>query len=254
MPHTRITTTFCIGVGVAATLVSTLLPAGAGASEHVVLESGALWQSRNDVRIPGDSGDRFALDDITGAGPFLHTRVTVNFALAERHSLRLVYAPLTISESGVLSEPVAFAGENFEAGPVRARYQFNAPRVTWRYALSERDDRRLWIGFTGLVRDAEVHLRQDGRSARDTDIGFVPLLHFAGEYALTPRWQLEFDFDGLAAPQGRAFDLGVRLAYQLDADWQLFGGYRMLEGGVDNDNVYNFAWFNYLTIGATRHF
>lgn len=218
------------------------------------LETGAVWQSRNDVRIPGDDGTRFAFDDVSGSGPFPFVRLEVDYDFAERHGLRLVYAPFRVEESGQLAEPVEFAGERFAAGEVAGTYQFNAPRLTYRYRL--RDDER-WlfrIGFTVLVRDAEVRLVQNGIRGRDTDVGLVPLLHFAGSYRLGDRWRLAFDLDGLAAPQGRAFDLGLRAEYAVADQWDLFAGYRMLEGGVDNDNVFNSSWLNYAAVGAAYRF
>ena len=53
-----------------------------------------------------------------------------------------------------------------------------------------------------------------------------------------------FDFDGLAGGPGRALDLSLKLGYQVNDDWRISLGYRGLEGGVDTDDVYNFAWFN----------
>jgi hypothetical protein len=51
------------------------------------------------------------------------------------------------------------------------------------------------------------------------------------------------------APQGRAFDIGVRAEYALSERWELLAGFRMLDGGVDNDDVFNFVRFNYAVIG-----
>jgi opacity protein-like surface antigen len=62
------------------------------------------------------------------------------------------------------------------------------------------------------------------------------------------------DIDALGAPQGRAIDLGLRLAYDLDRHWQVSGGYRMLDGGVDNRSVFNFAQFHSLTAGVAYRF
>jgi hypothetical protein len=41
------------------------------------------------------------------------------------------------------------------------------------------------VGFTAKVRDAEISLTQETTSARKDDVGFVPLLHVAGEW----RWR-----------------------------------------------------------------
>lgn len=218
------------------------------------LETGAVWQSRNDVRVPGDSGTRFALDGLTGSGPFAFGRLSADYDINRRHSVRAVYAPYRIQESGVLSDAVDFAGERFAAGAAQGTYQFNAPRATYRYRLIDREQWQFQVGFTLLVRDAEIRLDQDGLRARDTDTGLVPLLHLAGSYALGERWRLAFDLDGLVAPQGRALDLGMRAEYALDERWRLHAGYRTLDGGADNDTVYNFAWLNYAVAGISRRF
>jgi hypothetical protein len=40
------------------------------------IEVGAEWQDRNDVQIPNDSNaTRFALDGVTGSGPFFAPRI-----------------------------------------------------------------------------------------------------------------------------------------------------------------------------------
>ncbi|MFU8817536.1 MAG: hypothetical protein ACNA7W_19495 [Pseudomonadales bacterium] len=218
---------------------------------RIGVEAGAVWQSRNDVRIPGDTGTRFAADGITGSGPFGFVRLEIAGEFAPRHGLRLVYAPLRISESGTAATPLAFAGERFDSGELAATYQFNAHRLSYRYQLRQQQRWQLQLGVTLLVRDAVVRLRQGDLRAEDTDVGLVPLLHVAGSYRLSDRWNLAFDLDGLAAPQGRAFDLGLRAEYAIADRWAVSVGYRTLDGGVDSDDVYNFAWFNYALIGMS---
>jgi hypothetical protein len=236
-------------------LAALLAPATVAAEGvRLAFETGALWQSRNDVRIPGDEGTRFALDEITGSGPWAHLRLTAEWDISDKHGLRLVYAPLRLSERGAIGQPVDFAGGSFAPGALEATYQFNAHRVTYRYMFLAEGRWQLRAGATLLVRDAQVRLRQGEQSASDSNVGLVPLLHFAGSYRIAPRWSLGFELDGLAAPQGRAFDLGVRVEYALTPSWDAYAGYRTLEGGVDNDDVYNFAWFNYAVVGVARRF
>jgi hypothetical protein len=63
------------------------------------------------------------------------------------------------------------------------------------------------------------------------------------------RWALLLDGDGLVGPQGRAEDifLGVRYRFGDAVTGRI--GYRILEGGADNSNVYNFALVHFLAIG-----
>ena len=214
---------------------------------QVEVEAGPVWQSRNDVQIPNDDrGTRFSLLDFAGNGPWPAARIYLTWNLNDRHSIQGLLAPLSVTESGLLDEPVTFAGETFEAAtPVEGTYRFNSWRVGYRYRLTSRSDLDLRVGFTAKLRDAEIRLRQGNTSARDTDLGFVPLLHLAADWRFAPRGHVLFDFDGLAGGPGRAFDIGLRVGYEINDRWTVAGGYRTLEGGADVDTVYNFAWLHY---------
>jgi hypothetical protein len=217
----------------------------------VDLEWGAAWQGRNVVQSPNDdSGTRFALDRLTGDGPVSAPRVQVGWAIAPRHELRFVVAPLRLSGSGGLEGPVRFEGGAFAAGPAEARYRFDSYRATWRYTVHVSGSTVVKAGATGKLRDAEITLRQGGVTSTRSDTGFVPLLHLYAETGLGERTRLVFEGDGLAGGPGRAFDLSLRLVRDLGPGLSLFGGLRMLDGGVDSSSIYNFARFEYLTAGA----
>ena len=62
------------------------------------------------------------------------------------------------------------------------------------------------------------------------------------------------DGDALAAPQGRAEDVLIAATYEVSDNLAIRAGYRILEGGADNDEVYNFALFNYASVGVTYTF
>ncbi|MFN2165245.1 MAG: hypothetical protein ACK2U9_03175, partial [Anaerolineae bacterium] len=59
------------------------LPAGASEDDAstprsragLTFETGALWFSRNDVRIPGDTGTKFDMLDLTDSGPEAFARL-----------------------------------------------------------------------------------------------------------------------------------------------------------------------------------
>ena len=219
------------------------------------VEAGPVWQSRNDVQIPGDTGTRFSLVDLVGSGPFPYIRAELVYNFNDKHSLRLLLAPLEYTETGVLGTDVSFAGQSFRAGQsTEAKYQFNSYRATYRYRFFDSDSWQWHVGGTLFVRDAEIRLSQGGLTANDTDVGLVPLLNLYGEYKRGKAWCFILDFDGLASPQGRAVDLGLLVRYDFSQAWYLAGGYRTLEGGADNDSVYNFAWFHYLVFAAGCRF
>lgn len=91
-------------------------------SFYLEIEAGPVWQSMNDVQIPGDSGTEFSFKDLTGTGPYAAGRFSLGWNIRERHGLRLVAAPLRVSGSGTFDEPVSFAGKTFaaDASPPRA--------------------------------------------------------------------------------------------------------------------------------------
>jgi len=95
-----------------------------------------------------------------------------------------------------------------------------------------------------------VRLEQGTETAKDTDLGFVPLLHLAADWRFAPRAHLEFDFDGLAGGPGRAFDTALKVTFELNDRFRLGAGYRTLEGGADVESVYNFAWLHYGFVSA----
>jgi hypothetical protein len=210
------------------------------------LEAGPVWQSRNDVQIPNDdTGTRFSLVDLVGNGPWLGPRLIVNWNIRGRHGLQLYLAPLSYTETGRFEQPVRFAGETFAADtPTDATYQFNSWRASYRYQILRGSRWLTWVGFTAKIRDAKIELQQGGTTARDTDTGFVPLFLFEADYRFADRWHFLTDLDALAGGPGRAIDLALKLGYDLSERWQLTGGYRMIEGGADVDEVYNFAWFH----------
>jgi len=219
------------------------------------VEAGPVWQSRNDVQIPGNTGTRFSLVDIVGTGPFPYVRVELTYQINHKHGLRFLLAPLAYTETGLLSTDVSFAGQSFSAGQAtEVKYQFNSYRATYRYRFFSNDVWSWDVGGTLKVRDAEIRLSQGAVTASDTDVGVVPLLNLYGEYRPAKAWTLVFDLDGLASPQGRALDLGLLARYDLSSAWYLAGGYRTLEGGADNDSVYSFAWFHYLVFAAGCRF
>ncbi len=221
----------------------------------VEVEAGALWQSRNDVAVPGDTGTRFALDEVTGSGPFPVGRVEAVWKMAERHELRGVIAPLTISGDGTLDEDVDFAGESFTAGAdTDATFRFDSYRLTYRYMFFQGDEWEWRGGLTAFVRDAEIELEQDGVSAQKQNTGIVPLLYLAGSWRFAPDWRIALDVDAAAASQGRAIDAALKSYWRIGEAWELGFGYRTIEGGADNEEVYTFTWFHQAVVSLRYAF
>jgi hypothetical protein len=213
-----------------------------------------VWQQRNDVRIPTDTGTEFSLVDLLGSSPTPSVRVTATADVTERQQVHLVYAPLRLSGRGTPAMPIAFAGTTFAPVSTDGAYKFSSYRGTWRYRVYQGPTWTWRIGFTGFIRDARVALTQGDRSADDSNVGFVPLGHVSAAARLSARWSAGFVLDGSAAPQGRAIDFAATLEYRPAPRWGVFGGYRTIEGGADVDTVYAFAWLNAVVSGISVRF
>jgi hypothetical protein len=231
-------------------IVFFVLSPAARAETYLIVEGGSTWQNRNDQSVPGSTGTRFSIAEFN-QGPFAGYRLYLGHKWSNRHEMRLLYAPLALDLKGQFNKPVTFIDSTFAPNiDTNAFYKFNSYRLTYLYHFDENQGWNWALGFTAKVRDAEVRLTQGSVTESKKNVGFVPLLHFQVNGALGSFWFFRLDFDGLAAPQGRAIDLGLFLEKQI-AGTQifLFGGYRTVEGGADNKEVYNFAWFHTATIG-----
>ena len=222
---------------------------------YIEFEAGPVWQSKNDVRLPGDSGTRFSFKNLSGDGPFAAGRLVTGWAFRERHDLKFTVAPLRVSGRGTFDRTVSFAGSTFDAGvSTKGNYKFDTYRLTYRYVFLNDAAWRVRAGGTLLLRDAEIELEQNDEKASDRNVGVVPLLSLAAEWLFRDNWSAVFDVDGLAGGPGRAFDLAVKLQYDFTERLQIGTGYRALEGGVDNDTAYNFAWFHYAFVSLRYRF
>jgi hypothetical protein len=242
-------------------LISTPQALRAGPAEtpsglDLELEAGPIWQTINDVKIPNtDSGTRFSLVDLVGKGPWLAPRAYLTWNIRPRHSVRLLAAPLSFTESGEFAVSVDFEGETFEAGvATEATYKFNSYRVTYAYRFHSGQRWTWWVGFTAKIRDAKIKLAQSGTSSEKTDLGFVPLLHIRAAYHLSGNWQTLLDLDALAGGPGRAEDAALKLNRTIGPNFSVSIGYRTVEGGADVDEVYSFAWLHYAVLSASYRF
>jgi hypothetical protein len=231
------------------------LTTSANAQALIDIEFGLVSTGYNDVRIPGDEGTRFSLkDDLKpDAGFFYRTRMS--YTLASRHTLSLLFAPLQVSSEGSVANDILFEGVLFPANSdLDAIYKFNSYRLTYRYDLVKRNRLEFGLGFTAKIRDAKIALSSTGLHSEKTNVGFVPIVNFRLLWNIHDRAGLLLEGDALAAPQGRAEDVLLAVTYTLTDSIGIRAGYRILEGGADNDEVYNFSLFHYATAGLSIYF
>lgn len=226
-------------------LLTLLISTAATAATELNIESGVVQNSYNRVAIPGDDGTGFNLSKSVN-GSYGYHRISLSHKFNDKHGARFLYAPLRLSGSAIYSKNIDFGGDTFSANTkTNTEYQFNSYRASYFYQWKNDEKWNVRIGPTLKVRDAKVNLSQPGVSKFKKNSGIVPLLYFFAEYKFAEKFRAAFDFDGWAAPQGRAFDAGLMVGYYFRDNMHFNVGYRILEGGADNDNVYNFSKLDY---------
>jgi hypothetical protein len=221
----------------------------------VDLESGLVITGYNDVRIPGDEGTFFSLKDDLIPKTELFYRLRLNYTIKSRHTFTLLYAPLETKSEGSVANDIFFEGVVFPANTeLTGTYKFNSYRLTYRYNIVLKPKFEFGLGFTAKIRDAKIALSSSGLRSEKTNVGFVPIINFRLLWKATDAFGLLFDGDALAAPQGRAEDVLIAATYNLSDKFVIRAGYRILEGGADNNEVYNFALFHYASFGISYTF
>jgi hypothetical protein len=219
-------------------------------------ESGAVWNSKADVRIPNTGGTFFSFSkDLDAKDPAAFFRGRLTWHAGERHDLSLLYAPLEMDFRGQFNRTVRFAGTDFAPGTATTgAFRFDSYRLTYRYNFVNSEEWVFGLGVTAKIRDAAVSLSQPGKSATDANTGFVPLLN----YRLLWRFSKPFSFlsegDALGASQGHAIDASASLQWHVNENLSFRVGYRILDGGADSDTVYTFSRFHYSLVGVNFRF
>lgn len=222
------------------------------------LETGAVvGGTYNRIRVPGSGGTQF---DLTRGDfrtrPAWFYRVRIGYTFADRHTLSLLYAPLSLrARTDGRPELINFNGAAFAPGrPVNVRYTFNSYRLTYRFDFVRKERLRIGAGVTGKIRDAAIRLENGEAQSTKTNVGFVPLVNFRLDWGFSGKAGLLVEGDALAAPQGRAEDVFAGFRYRPAEAIGFKAGYRLLEGGADNEEVYNFTLLHYLSAGAVWRF
>ena len=219
------------------------------------IETGLVSTGYNNVRIPGDLGTRFSLNDDLSAKAALFYRLRLNYTIQSRHTVSLLYAPLETTSDGSISRDILFEGVLFPANTeLMGTYKFNSYRLTYRYDIVKKDKVEFGLGLTAKIRDAKIALSSPGLASEKTNVGFVPIINFRLLWKIDKKFGILAEGDALAAPQGRAEDVQIAAIYDISDDIRLRAGYRMLEGGSDSEIVYNFALFHYAALGFSYTF
>jgi len=239
------------------TIVAATLGMGSNLSAQWFLdfENGLAASGYNDVAIPRDTGTRFSLTDDLATDSSYFFRIRLGYRWKSRHTVSVFAAPLTLKAKGQVDKGLVFFEETFPANtPLDAQYTFNSYRATYRYDLVRKPKWQVGIGFTAKIRDAVVKVEGGGKSSKKTNVGFVPLLHFRVLWQFQEDWGILLEGDAAAAAQGRAEDVLLALQYSLSDKVHIRAGYRIIEGGADVEEVYNFSLIHFLSAGIHIHF
>jgi hypothetical protein len=232
------------------TFIFSLALVGSGAAYaqlQLDFEGGAALSGYNKVRIPGEGGTLINLAESLDATPTAFYRLRLSYTINDKHTISALYAPLTLRYAGTFGEELQYFGTTFAATqPLDVRYQFNSYRLTYRYEFPRTQRFQIGVGATAKIRDAEVEVN----GVTKTNVGFVPLINFRAEWFAKEKLSIVLRGDALVSTQGRAEDVLLAAQFYPNRLVTLKLGYRILEGGADNDEVYNFSLVHYAVIGG----
>lgn len=232
------------------TVASALISVAAHAEPFWDLETGAVFSGYNDVRIPGDSGTRISLTEDLKPETSYFFRMQAGYTFFTKHTVSFLAAPLRLHSSGKIDRDVVFKGTTFTAGSdVSTRFRFDSYRLTYRFDFYQNESFTAGLGITAKIRDASISMSDGNRRAEKENTGFVPLVNFRLSWLFARPFGFLLEGDALAAKQGRAEDILAALTYRFSPNIVVKAGYRMLEGGADNDEVYTFSMFHYAVVG-----
>ncbi len=227
----------------------------AKAQALIDVETGLVSTGYNNVRIPGNQGTLFSLkDDLIPKANFFY-RLRLNYTIKSRHTISVLYAPLEVKSEGSIANDIVFEGVVFTANTkLFGIYKFNSYRLTYRYDFVKTSKLEFGLGLTAKIRDAKIALSSNGLKSEKANVGFVPIINFRLFWNIDNKFGMLLEGDALAAPQGRAEDVMLAATYNLSDNLRVRAGYRILEGGAKNDEVYNFALFHYASLGVSYTF
>lgn len=215
------------------------------AQVFVNLESGVFFTAINDIRI-GNNGTLFSLksDFQTPVSPFL--RLRAGYLSNGGNHFSILYAPLRNVETGTIENDILFDGNNFNANlPIEAVYKFNSYRFTYNRRIVNKDHFKFGLGLTAKIRDAGVSLKNKELLSENFSVGFAPLINLIANWDVSQKMSFDFFAEGLAASKGRAIDLSLSGRYSFTKNLQGNIGYRLLEGGANGTNRYNFIQLHF---------
>ena len=210
-------------------------------ANELVLELGKPRTNFNYFQKPNNNENRVDLESNKNSTSL---RLSFKYNLNKNWQLYLLYAPLKLNYEFISKKDFNYNNSNFQKNKTtNVSYKFNSYRIGF-LRNYKKENFKWWYGFVGKIRDAEIKVSQANKSDSFDNVGFVPLLSLGIEYYLSKKISLYSQLDGLAAPQGSAYDFNIDFRYKIQNHSSISIGNRTLGGGADNDSLKNFANFN----------
>ena len=101
----------------------------------------------------------FSLSEELKAQSKVYLRLRLNYKPGLRHTISLLYAPLTVLSDGSVGRDILYEGVTFPANSnIEASYKFNSYRLTYRYDIVQKPKLDFGLGFTAKIRDAKIDM------------------------------------------------------------------------------------------------
>ena len=216
------------------------------AQTFVNIESGVLFTGLNNIR-NGINGTLFSLKNDLSTPPSSFLRLRAGFLLNNKHHFSILYAPLKSLVTGTIDRNILFDGKYFKANiPLEAVYKFNSYRLTYNRRIIDNNKFKFGLGLSAKIRDAGTSLKNKELLSENFSVGFVPLINVLANWNISQKAVIDFLGEGIIASKGRAIDLSLSGRYSFTKSLEGNIGYRLLEGGADGTNRYNFIQFHFI--------
>ncbi len=199
------------------------------------------------------------------------SRLSIELEIKKKHTITLLYQPLTLESTALLSRDLVIDELVFPAGTgVNYLYNFPFYRISYMKELAPDNEKfDFALGASLQIRNATISFEStDGTRFRSNrDIGPVPIIKFRTRYTSNKLTYTELEADGFYAPIsylngsdneviGAILDASLRQGLKVNDEAGLFLNLRYLGGGAvgtsDNDpgpgDGYVRNWLHFMTM------